>query len=159
MSTTPIADHALLSDCHSSALVDRDGAVVWLTFPRFDSPAVFASTLDDGAGHWSIRPAGDAMTARRYRDDTLILETTFTTANGTVRVIDALALGLGGPHALGRTSPHLLVREVVCDHGSVDVEMSYAPRPEYGLVRPLLSAVDGGVTARGGAEWLLPAGP
>ena len=155
MSTTPIADHALLSDCHSSALVDRQGSVVWLTFPRFDSPAVFAGMLDEEAGHWSIRPAGESSCTRRYRDDSLILETTFSTPTGTMRLVDALALGEGGPHALGKACPHLLVREVVCEHGSVEVEMEYAPRPEYGLIRPLLSRVDGGVAARGGAEWLV----
>ena len=50
MSATPIADHALLSDCHSSALVNRDGSVEWLTFPRFDSPSVMARLLDDDRG-------------------------------------------------------------------------------------------------------------
>ena len=56
MSSTAIGDHALLSDCHSSALVDTSGSVEWLTFPRFDSPTVMARLLDDDAGHWSIRP-------------------------------------------------------------------------------------------------------
>ena len=51
MSTLPIADHALLSDRHSAALVTRDGSVVWLCFPRFDSESVFAALLDDEAGH------------------------------------------------------------------------------------------------------------
>ena len=59
MSSTPIADHALLSDRHSAALVSREGSVEWLCFPRFDSPSVFGRLLDDEAGHWSIRPAGD----------------------------------------------------------------------------------------------------
>src|SRR4051794_1931559 len=159
MSSTPIGDHALLSDCHSSALVDRAGTIVWLTFPRFDSAAVFASVLDDAAGHWTIRPVGEATATRRYRDDTLILETECRTAGGRLRLADTLALGEGGEHDLGRTSPHLLVREVVCEEGPIEIEIDYAPRPEYGLVRPLLSAVDGGVTARGGAEWLRGSGP
>ena len=59
MSSVPIGDHALLSDCHSAALVNRAGSVEWLCFPRFDSPSVFGRLLDDAAGHWSIRPAGD----------------------------------------------------------------------------------------------------
>src|SRR5438874_4573963 len=90
---TPIADYALLSDCHSAALVSRDGSVDWLCFPRFDSPSVFARILDEGAGHWSIRPVGQARSTRRYQPDTLVLETTYRTKTGTARVVDALAVG------------------------------------------------------------------
>ena len=56
MSSVPIADHALLSDCHSAAMVTRAGSIDWLCFPRFDSPAVFARLLDDGAGHLPVTP-------------------------------------------------------------------------------------------------------
>jgi GH15 family glucan-1,4-alpha-glucosidase len=59
MSNTAIADHALLADRHSTALVDRAGSVEWLTFPRFESPSVFGRLLGPDAGHWSIRPAGN----------------------------------------------------------------------------------------------------
>jgi GH15 family glucan-1,4-alpha-glucosidase len=160
MSTVPIAAHALLSDCHSAALVTRDGSMDWLCFPRFDSPSVFGRLLDDAAGHWSIRPAGDYTAGRRYLDRTLVLETTFHAAGGTVVLTDALAMGTGNHgHTLGRGAPHLLIRSVTCVEGAVDIDVSYAPRPEYGLLRPLLSQVDGGVTARGGAEWLVLSSP
>jgi alpha,alpha-trehalase len=156
MSQVPISAHALVSDCHSAALVTADGSVDWLCFPRFDSPSVFGRLLDDGAGHWSIRPAGEYAGTRRYADRTLVLETTFRTPAGTVTVTDALALGAGERgHALGKGAPHLLIRSVAGVQGEVELEFSYCPRPEYGLLRPLLSHVDGGVTARGGAEWLV----
>ena len=160
MSNTAIADYALLSDRHSSALVDRSGSVEWLSFPRFDSPSVFGRLLSPDAGHWSITPSGEWTSARRYLDRTLVLETTFTTATGVLVLTDLLALGPNnGGHRLGTNVPHLLVRHVACSSGSVEVNISYAPRPEYGLVTPLLAQVDGGVTARGGAEWLVLTAP
>ena len=64
----PIADYALLADCHSAALASRDGSVEWLCFPRFDSPALFARILDPAAGHWTIRPRGEFEAERRYLD-------------------------------------------------------------------------------------------
>jgi GH15 family glucan-1,4-alpha-glucosidase len=156
MSSVAIARHALLSNCHSAALVTDDGSVDWLCFPRFDSPSVFGRLLDDNAGHWSIRPSGDYTVSRRYLDRTLVLQTTFTTPTGTVVLTDALAMGADNlGHALGKGAPRLMIRSVTCTEGAARVEVSYAPRPEYGLLQPLLSAVDGGVTARGGAEWLV----
>ncbi len=156
MSGVPISAHALVSDCHSAGLITADGSVDWLCFPRFDSPSVFGRLLDDAAGHWSIRPAGERAASRRYLDRTLVLETTFRTPSGTVTVTDALAMGADNRgHALGRGAPHLLIRTVSGVDGEVEIEVSYRPRPEYGLLRPLLSHVDGGVTARGGAEWLV----
>ena len=160
MSNTAIADHALLADRHSTALVDRSGSVEWLTFPRFESPSVFGRLLGPDAGHWSIRPAGNWTSTRRYLDRTLVLETTFTTATGVLVLTDLLALGPdNGGHRLGTNVPHLLVRRIACTSGSVEVNISYAPRPEYGLVVPLLGHVAGGVTARGGAEWLVLTAP
>jgi GH15 family glucan-1,4-alpha-glucosidase len=160
MSNIAIADHALLSDRHSTALVDRSGSVEWLSFPRFDSPSVFGRLLGADAGHWSIRPSGDWTSSRRYVDRTLVLETTFTTPTGVLVLTDLLALGPNnGGHRLGTSVPHLLVRRIACTSGSVEVNISYAPRPEYGLVVPLLAHVYGGVTARGGAEWLVLTAP
>jgi alpha,alpha-trehalase len=160
MSTTAIADHALLSDRHSSALVNRDGSVEWLSFPRFDSPSVFGRLLGPEAGHWQIAPVGPATITRRYVDRSLVLETTFTTDDGVLVLTDLLGLGPdNGGHRLGIGVPHLLVRRLSCASGHVDVDISYAPRPEYGLVVPLLGHVEGGVTARGGAEWLVLTSP
>src|SRR3954463_10695809 len=105
--SVPIADYALLSDCSSAALVSREGSIDWLCLPRFDSPAVFSRLLDPGAGHWSIRPAGGFEAQRRYLPGTLVLETTFTTPTGTLRLTDALAFAYGQRgHALGLGAPH-----------------------------------------------------
>ncbi|MGH8869858.1 MAG: glycoside hydrolase family 15 protein [Actinomycetes bacterium] len=156
MSAVPIADHALLSDCHSAALVTRAGSVDWLTFGRFDAPAVCARLLDDAAGHWAIRPVGPFTSVRRYVDRTMVLETTFSAGGGTFVLTDALVVpGDSQGHALGKGAPRILVRRLACTEGEVDVEVEYAPRPEYGLIVPILGPVGGGLTARGGAEWLV----
>jgi alpha,alpha-trehalase len=154
VSQLPIADYGMLSDCHTAALVSRNGSIDWLCFPRFDSPSVFGRILDEDAGHWSISPADGAAvdTSRRYLDDTLLLETTFTTRTGTVTLTDALAVGRNERgHRLGAGAVHTVLRHVVGLRGSMELEMTYAPRPEYGLVAPALRTVEGGVIARGGA--------
>ena len=118
MSTTPIADYALLSDRHSAALVARDGSIDWLCFPRFDSPSIFARLLGDDAGHWSMRAVAAAEVTRRYLPGTMVLETTFRTPTGTVALTDALAMGDGNRgHQLGKDAPHLLLRRATCVHG------------------------------------------
>ncbi|MCI0673057.1 MAG: glycoside hydrolase family 15 protein [Myxococcaceae bacterium] len=160
MSTLPIGDYALLSDCNSAALVNRWGSVDWLCFPRFDSPSVFGRLLDERAGHWSIRPAGDFKASRRYRDRTMLLETTFQTPAGEVLLTDGLALGhKERGHDLGLASPHTLLRSVECVQGEVTLEMEWVPRPEYGLVLPALREVNGGMVGRGGGACLVLSSP
>ncbi|MDQ3742590.1 MAG: DUF5911 domain-containing protein, partial [Actinomycetota bacterium] len=147
----PIADYGLLADCTSAALVDRAGSIDWLCLPHYDSPAVFARLLDPAAGHWSIRPAGEFEVTRRYLPGTLVIETTFTTATGTVTLSDALAFEPGQRgHELGKRAPHELLRSVVGVAGEVELRLELAPRPEYGLVKPLFRAEgDGGRTFGG----------
>src|SRR6516165_7337540 len=155
----PIGDYALLSDCRSAALVSRAGSVDWLCFPRFDAPAVFARILDPDGGHFTSRPAGDFQVSRAYVDQTMALETTFRTATGTAVLTDAMALGRNDRgHDLGAGSPGVLLRRLACTDGELEVEVSYAPRPEYGLIHPILEVIPGGVTARGGADRLLLSG-
>ena len=115
MSDTPIADHALLSDRHSCALVSTAGSVEWLSFPRFDSPSMFGRLHCAAAGYWQIKPTNEWRSSRRYVDRTLVLETTFSTETGTVVLTDLLAVGPNNSgHRLGRDVPHLLVRRVEC---------------------------------------------
>ena len=156
----PIADYALLADGNSAALVARDGSIDWLCLPRFDSPALFARLLDPDAGHWSIRPAIVYHVARHYLPGTLVLETIFTTDTGVVRVRDAMAFGEGERvHDLGLASPHELLRLVEGLSGSVEMGMELAPRPEYGLVRPLFRQTqDGGRTVGGPSQVVVRAG-
>jgi GH15 family glucan-1,4-alpha-glucosidase len=152
LTTTPIADYALLSDCHSAALVSRDGSIDWLCTPRFDSPSVFGRLLGPAAGHWSIRPTGEASVSRRYLDRTMVVETTFRVAGGVAKLTDAMALGPGRDgHDIGAGAPGVLLRVVEGLEGSVDFELEYAPRPQYGLTTPVLGHVEGGVTADAGA--------
>src|SRR5262249_30331258 len=105
MGSLPIGDYALLSDCRSAALVSRDGSVDWLCFPRFDGPSVFCRLLDTAGGHFGIRPAGEFQASRRYLDQTMVLETTFTTQAGTGVLTDAMAVGRNERgHDLGANS-------------------------------------------------------
>jgi GH15 family glucan-1,4-alpha-glucosidase len=160
VSATAIADHALLSDCRSVALVDRAGTVVWLCWPRVDSPSVFGALLDPAAGHWSIAPVGESRIERRYLERTMVLETTFTTATGTMTVTDALATGARERgHELGQRSPGLLVRRVRAVTGTVDVAFDLAPRPEYGLVTPSAVPLDGGARLQGGPDVMVLSSP
>ena len=147
----PIAEYGLLADCNSAALVDRNGSIDWLCLPRYDSPAVFARILDADAGHWSIRPAAAFTAERRYLPETLVIETTFTTDDGVVRLRDAMVFAEGQRrHDLGFDSPHELLRHVEGVSGSVELMMELAPRPEYGLVRPLFRMTERGGRTFGG---------
>lgn len=145
MNVRPIGDYALLSDCHTAALVSSQGSIDWLCLPHFDSRSLFARILGPEAGHWRIRSAGPHTASRRYVDRTMVLETTFRTPTGVITVTDTLATGRSDwGHNLGRNAPHLLLRVVMCTEGHVTLDMEFAPRPEYGLIRPHLMPVDEG---------------
>jgi len=147
----PIAAYAMLSDCNSAALVGSDGSIDWLCVPRFDSPALFCRLLGPDAGHWSIEPVAPYEVTRRYLPSTLVLETTFTTDAGSVRLLDALAVAHGQRgHDLGLDAPHELLRLLEGDRGTVELDVVLAARPEYGLVEPLLRATDDGARTFGG---------
>ncbi len=155
MSTVPIADYALLSDRNSAALVSMDGSVDWLAFPRFDAPSILGRLLDDTAGHLRFGAVGPARISRRYLDGGLVLETTIRTEQGVVVITDALALGAGErDHGIGQRAPHALLRHAVCESGQVELELSFAPRPEYGFTVPLLRPTETGVEVRGGPDAL-----
>jgi GH15 family glucan-1,4-alpha-glucosidase len=160
VTSTPIADYALLSDCNSVVLCSRAGSIDWMCCPRFDAPSFFGALLGDDAGRWSIRPDSIESTERRYVGRSLVLETTWTTSTGTVVAREAMATG-PNPHGhdLGRDAPHLLVRSYTCTDGQVALAVEFAPRPEYGLAIPELSLVDGGAIARDESGMLALSGP
>jgi len=153
MSDISIDQHALLSDCGAAALVTNGGSVDWLCLPRFDSAPVFGRLLDDAAGHFLIAPVGGALaTRRRYQPMGLVLHTEWETAEDALTLTDALALGRHERgHQLGRNAPGVLLRRICCTRGSVDVQVEFTPRPEFGLVHPRMERLRDAVIAHGGA--------
>ncbi|WP_025272474.1 glycoside hydrolase family 15 protein [Haloglycomyces albus] len=146
MSSRPIADYAVLADGHTAALVSSLGSIDWLCRPAFDSPSLFGRLLDADAGHWSITPDGVTRVSRRYLTDSMALRTEFVCTTGTVELCDAQLLR-GGEAS---TSPQALARIVTCLDGEAKVDIVFKPRPEYGLVHPILTPIPGGVSAVGG---------
>ena len=94
-----IEDYAIIGDTHTVALVSVHGSIDWLCVPRFDSGAVFAALLgDQNHGHWKLGPAGGIRKiSRRYRGDTLVLETTFDTDDGVIRIVDCMPIRRTNP--------------------------------------------------------------
>ena len=141
---TPIADYAFLSNCHTGALVAPDGTIDWLCVPRFDSPSVFGSLLDRGAGAFRLGPFGiNVPSDRAYEPGTNSLVTSWKTSTGWAIVRDALTLGprRGEDTITPHTRPpadedaeHVLVRTVECLEGRVEVELVCEPGFDYGRV-------------------------
>ena len=127
--TLRIEDYALVGDCESGALIGRDGSIDWLCWPRFDSGACFAALLGGPEhGRWRIAPVGEVLrTDRRYRGDTLILETTFATPTGDVMLVDFMP-------AQGAQSR--VVRTVVGVRGEVAMHVELILRFGYGALVP-----------------------
>jgi GH15 family glucan-1,4-alpha-glucosidase len=144
-----IEDYAIISDTHTTALVGIDGSIDWLCLPRIDSSAVFAGLLgSDENGHWRIGPAEGThvrSTMRRYRGDTLVLETEFETDTGVARVVDAMV-----PEA----DEHILLRLVEGVSGTVSMASHLRMRFEYGSIVPWVRRVDGCVMAIAGPDAL-----
>ncbi|HYM28837.1 MAG TPA: glycoside hydrolase family 15 protein, partial [Steroidobacteraceae bacterium] len=137
-----IEDYALIGDCHSAALVGRDGSIDWLCWPRFDSAACFAALLGEPKhGRWKIAPAGGEPAARRrYRGDTLVLETDFETPEGAVTVVDFMPI---------RTRQCDLVRMVVGRRGRVAMALEFILRFDYGFSVPWITQLREGYGVRG----------
>jgi GH15 family glucan-1,4-alpha-glucosidase len=134
----PISDYALLSDCHSGALVSRDGSIDWCAFHRFEAQPVFARLLDwEKGGFFRVAPADEYEVARRYLPDTNVVETRFQTAGGVVTVTDCLVVRVEEGHP-----DHRLIRRVQCHEGKVPVKVKFEPRFDYGLTEPRVEVLD-----------------
>ena len=140
-----IEDYALLGDCQSAALVSLSGSVDWLCFPRFDSDACFAALIGtEENGFWRIAPVAPVRSVRRaYRDGSLTLETEITTDEGSVVLIDFMAVGDPVPD---------IVRIVVGLTGEVRMRLELVLRPGYGLSVPWVRAIPNGIEAIAGPD-------
>ena len=143
--STPLEHYAMIGDGETAALVDRDGSIDWLCWPRFDSGACFAALLGSPEqGRWSIHPA-DPVTrrSRRYQADTVIMETDLHTESGGVRITDFMPV---------RDGPSSLVRIVAGLHGQVRLQMDLALRFDYGALPPWTEMSARAFTARIGPD-------
>src|SRR5215216_3304365 len=142
-----IEDYALIGDCQSAALVSRTGSIDWLCWPRFDSDACFAALLGTpDNGRWLLAPAGEIRSVRRhYRDETLVLETEFTTDSGTVAVIDFMP---------PRSTVPDLVRIVEGRRGQVPMNLELVIRFDYGSIVPWVQRHKRGIWAFAGPDML-----
>ena len=135
--STPIEDYALIGDCRSAALVSRTGSIDWLCWPRFDSEACFAALLGSpDHGRWLVAPRDNAHITRRYRPDTLILETHFETADGAVVLVDFMPFH-------GERSE--IIRLVHGTRGRVKMHMELILRFGYGAVVPWVTRLESGL--------------
>ncbi len=151
----PIEDYAAIGDGHTAALISSAGSIDWLCLPRFDSPACFAALLgEERNGHWFLGPEEEHDVARRYLDDTAVLESVHTTPTGRVRVVDFMPTG-------DRRAD--IVRRVEGLEGTVSMRHSWLVRFEYGRIRPWVhrELVDDrpAIVAAAGPDKLILTGP
>ncbi|MEU0256690.1 glycoside hydrolase family 15 protein [Streptomyces sp. NPDC006184] len=136
----PIADHGLIGDLRSVALVGTDGTIDWYCCPSFDAPSVFAAILDaERGGRFELAPTVPARTKQFYFPDTNVLITRFFTEDGAGEVQDFMPVGTPG----SETGRHRLIRRVVCVRGTVPFRALVAPRFDYGAAPHTVRALDG----------------
>jgi GH15 family glucan-1,4-alpha-glucosidase len=139
-----IEDYALIGDLQTAALVERGGSIDWLCVPRFDSGACFAALLGEPAnGRWLVAPKAGGTTSRRYREDTLVLETTWENEEGAVRVVDFMPPRGATPN---------VVRIVEGVRGRVEMQSELVVRFDYGHIVPWLRRIDGARVATAGPD-------
>ncbi|MEO8564565.1 MAG: glycoside hydrolase family 15 protein, partial [bacterium] len=130
-----IDDYAAIGDGRTVALVGRDGSIDWLCWPRFDSPSILGAILDQDAGCWSLAPTAPSRVERRYVDGTNVLETRFDTDAGSLVVTDLMPVASEEDKRCMLLPDHEILRVAECVRGEVELEMRFAPRPDYGRRR------------------------
>ena len=131
----PLGEFALIGDCRTAALVSRQGSIDWLCLPNFSESSVFAALLDLNGGHFAIHPTTPFRSARRYAGHTPVLETKFSTAEGCVRLRDAMTIMDG----VSQLRPmREIIRIVEGSEGEVPMDVEIDVRPEYGKSQPRL---------------------
>lgn len=147
-----IEDYALIGDCQTAALVGKDGSIDWLCFPWFDSDACFAALLGTPKnGRWLLAPSDEPTKVTRcYRDDTLILETNFETAEGAVTIVDCMP---------PRSREPDLIRLVIGRRGTVRMRTELIIRFDYGSIVPWVRSGNGGIHAIAGPDALVLESP
>ena len=153
-----IADYGLIGDCRAAALVSRYGSIDWLCFPRFDSPSLFSAILDpERGGCWSLSPSQHCEFTRSYVENSNVLETRFSTATGSATLTDLMPVTSEELKTRKLIPDHELLREVRCTRGSIELDTSFCPRPDYGRSTPRLREVHNlglRVDVGRGAYWL-----
>ncbi len=142
----PIADHGLIGDLQTAALVATDGSIDWFCAPRFDSPSIFGALLDHAkGGHFRIRPAAESYTSRQlYFPDTAVLVTRFMNEAGIGELIDFMPVA-----DRAAQSRHSIVRMLRCVHGRMSFAVELAPRFDYGREKHRTVLTDTGVVVVG----------
>src|SRR3954452_10227618 len=135
-SSRKIQDHGIIGDGRSAALVTTDGTVDWLCWPRFDSPALFGSILDEHVGgFWGIRPRAPSNIRRGYLDQTNVFETRFENDGGTIVLTDFMPAASEEQKQRMLIPEHELIRRVRCERGECNLQIQFAPRCDYGRHR------------------------
>jgi GH15 family glucan-1,4-alpha-glucosidase len=137
----------MIGDCHTAALVSKQGSIDWLCLPYFDSPACFAALLGTSEnGRWSIAPADPIRAVRRsYRDGSLILDTQFETDTGSATLVDCMVPGSETPE---------LLRVVEGTRGQVRMKLELVIRFDYGSVVPWVRSMGNGISAIAGPDMI-----
>jgi GH15 family glucan-1,4-alpha-glucosidase len=128
-----LSDYALIGNCCTAALVSKFGSIDWFCLPEFHSPSVFAALLDrEKGGYFSIQPCADYQSGQRYRDDTNVVETTFITSSGEVRLFDSFTAMKEEDEIDSLFPEHEIIRIAECVAGEVKMKVKFCPRILYG---------------------------